>query len=107
MFHLNGNFPHRAQPSVYPPIVTGRFMSSARGMNVLLADAGKLGARIAQSPAFARQLMIEAQSAQTPRVYKLLQSAGIISKMEAVYSPDGLRIAFSSDCCRLTVFYSW
>lgn len=111
------NYPHQHHsylylaplrlPASYPPIDPSHFMQAGRGMAVLLADASVLSRNISQSAAFARQIMIHAQEAKTELVKSMIRKAGIKSQYDVQYSPDGLKVTFSSDCCSLTAVYRW
>ncbi|MFY4775472.1 hypothetical protein [Metabacillus sp. RGM 3146] len=99
--------PFRVPATPYPPVDASRFMQSASGMAVLLSDAAILSRNISQSAQFAKQLMIYAQNAKTDLVKSMIKKAGIASSFDVQYSPDGLRVLFASECCRLTAVYRW
>lgn len=68
--------------------------------------------KLADSKEFDKQLMTAAQASQTEEVKRLIQSIGITSDVDVSYTPDGIRMEFSSEhqgyeCCQLQIALRW
>ncbi|MCA1009192.1 hypothetical protein [Halobacillus halophilus] len=101
-------FTHRP----YPEVNTEMFMKSAEQMKDLLKEADVLMDHIISSSKWTSELMKAAQQSNKSKVIQLLKSAGVQSKMDTSYTPDGLNIMLYSsvgelDCCHLKLSIRW
>ncbi|MBB6445148.1 hypothetical protein [Bacillus benzoevorans] len=100
------------QPRPMQPVDGSVLSQSANQTKKLMKDASKVLDKLAQSKEFNAKLMAEAQASHKAEVEKLIRSIGVTSDLAVRYTPDGLRIQFSSaiegyDCCKLTISLRW
>jgi hypothetical protein len=96
----------------YPSVDPAQLYQSANESKKLMKDASTVLDKLSVSKEFDAQLMYAAQISNVEEVKRLIQSIGITSKAEVHYTPDGLRLEFTStiepkDCCRLTIALRW
>lgn len=87
-------------------------MVSAKDMEILMKDASRLLAEMAESKKFSFELMNAAQQSNMNKVEKMIKSTGIQMIPKVKYTPDGLTLNFDSgkdydDCCQLTLKLRW
>lgn len=104
----NGYWPSRQLPSVDPNLL----YQSANETKKLMNDASIVLNKLSVSKEFDAQIMSAAQASNLEEVKRLIRSIGIKSTVEVKYTPDGLRLEFSSavvtnDCCRLIIALRW
>ena len=100
------------QPRQMQPVDSSVLYQSANQPKKLMKDASMVLDKLAQSKEFDTKLMAEAQASHSAEVEKLIRSIGVTSDVAVRYTPDGLRIQFSSaidgyDCCKLTISLRW
>ncbi|WP_100330694.1 hypothetical protein [Bacillus xiapuensis] len=96
----------------FPPINTAQLKLSVRSMKKLVAETSLLLNKLADSSAFAYQVMTAAQQSKQKEVERLIKSAGITSKTAITYTPDSLHIELSpadgtAGCCHLIIVLRW
>ncbi|KAA0550212.1 hypothetical protein FZW96_02420 [Bacillus sp. BGMRC 2118] len=96
----------------YPPVDSTKFSESATTFRGLMKDASKVLDRLADSKAFAHDVMSAAQLSNTVKVEQLIESTGLNSKVTPTFNPDGLTMVFhdqveQTDCCKLTMTLRW
>lgn len=99
---------NRQLPTVNPAI----FMNSAKEMEELMKDAGRLLTKIAASKQFSYELMSAAQASKVAIVTNMIKSTGVKKIPRISYTPDGLHLDFkmsddNSNCCILTLKLRW
>lgn len=102
------NQPYRQLPSVNPSV----FMTSAKHMQIIMKDASILLAKMSTSRKFSFDLMTAAQNSNHEKVSQLLKGTGVQTMPKVSYTPDGLKLDFSSfaedmDCCHLSLSLRW
>ncbi|MBM6619807.1 hypothetical protein [Bacillus suaedaesalsae] len=96
----------------YPDVDSTKFSESATTFRGLMKDASKVLDRLADSKAFAHDVMSAAQLSNTIKVEQLIESTGLNSKVTPTFNPDGLTMVFhdqveETDCCKLTMTLRW
>jgi len=99
-------------PSPFPPVQTTRFHQSARTMVTMMKQAEVLVGKIAESDAFASELMMSAQKSDQKKVDELVATAGINATVETKYTPDGIRLHIQHTgeegvCCEMLLNLHW
>jgi hypothetical protein len=100
--------PYRQLPAVNPSV----FMTSAKHMQIIMKDASLLLAKMSSSRKFSFDLMTAAQNSNHGKVNQLLKGTGVQTMPKVSYTPDGLKLDFSSfaedmDCCHLSLSLRW
>lgn len=108
-YYPNGGYAYRPQ---YPEVDPTLFNKSAIEMQKLLKDASIILDRLAQSKSFDKKVMSAAQESKKKDVEQLIATTGVQSKVETVFTPDGLQLTLSSnledvECCRLGIMLRW
>lgn len=108
-FGFNGN---KNSVRELPDVDPTKFTESASTFRGLMKDASKVLNRLADSKAFAHDVMSAAQLSNAIKVEELIESTGIDSKVTPTYNPDGLTMVFheqveKTDCCKLTLTLRW
>jgi hypothetical protein len=103
-------YPYQRQP--YPNVDANLLHQSANVTKVLMKDASTILEKLSESKEFDAQLMYAAQVSDMKEVNRLINSIGVKSKVEVHFTPDGLRLEFTSkveplDCCRLLIALRW
>lgn len=103
-----GYWPVRQLPQVDPNLL----YQSANESKKLMNDASIVLNKLSESKEFDAQLMFAAQASDITKVKRLIHSIGVASAVEVTYTPDGLRLEFTSkvanlDCCRLLISLRW
>lgn len=101
-------WPYRQMPQVDPQYL----FQSANETKKMMKDASMVLDKLADSKEFDAQVMHAAQASDPEEVKRLIKSIGISSAVEVNYTPDGLKLEFSSeiahtDCCRLIISLRW
>jgi hypothetical protein len=105
---------YRQYPPIrqYPQVDASLLYQSANETKKLMHDASLVLEKLSVSKEFDAQLMFAAQKSDINEVKRLIHSIGVKSKVDIHYTPDGLRLEFSTavtplDCCRLTIALRW
>lgn len=102
-------YPHIRQVT---PVNPTMFMTSAKHMRIIMKDASILLDKMSDSRKFSLDLMAAAQVSDQEKVKQLLKDTGVQTMPKVTYTPDGLRLNFSSyvedlDCCHLSLSLRW
>lgn len=117
----NNYVPYVQQPTYFvpypiqrqlPPVNPSTFMTSAKHMRIIMKDASILLDKMSDSRKFSLDLMSAAQNSDQEKVKQLLKDTGVQSMPKVSYTPDGLKLVFSSfveevDCCHLSLSLRW
>jgi hypothetical protein len=104
-------YPQHRQPD-YPAVDANLLYQSANVTKILMKDASTVLDKLSASKEFDAQLMYAAQVSDKEEVNRLINSIGVKSKVQVHFTPDGLRLEFTSqveplDCCRLFIALRW
>ncbi len=95
----------------YPPVEVTRFQQSAHTCSDLIKEGQKLLDKVNQDAHFAHELKDAAQKNNHSNVHRLILSTGVTSPFHLAYTPDALRVDFTSEnedsCSELTIKLCW
>mgnify|MGYP005753458239 FL=1 len=93
----------------YPEVDATLFTESAHEMQALMKEASLVLDRLAESKDFAKAVMTAAQESNQQKVDELLHAAGLHTKVDVSYNPDGinLKLIGEKNCCNLTIALRW
>ncbi|WP_010676404.1 DNA topoisomerase [Bacillus timonensis] len=74
----------------YPDVDPSLFNESAIEMKILMKDASLILTKLAESKAFAKEVMAAAQASNNKEVERLLKTTGIKSDVITTFNPDGI-----------------
>lgn len=112
-YHHQINY-HHNYPAIrqYPQVDASLLYQSANETKKLMYDASLVLEKLSVSKEFDAELMYAAQTSDIEKVKRLIHSIGVKSKVDVRYTPDGLRLEFTTaveplDCCRLMIALRW
>ena len=110
--HWQGYYYHYYNPYLYrpyPEVDATMFTESAHEMQKLMKEASLVLDRLAESKDFAAAVMNAAQESDQHKVNELLKTAGLHTKVDVTYNPDGINLKLIEDknCCNLTIALRW
>lgn len=102
-------YPYQRQTT---PVNPTMFMTSAQHMRIIMKDASILLDKMSDSRKFSLDLMAAAQVSDQEKVNQLLKGTGVQTMPKVTYTPDGLKLNFSTyvedlDCCHLSLSLRW